>query len=88
MEKHLNLLSYKELLELDKNKNNTLDDLSLYTEKELDSINYFKGKDFYAKQQDPGTDPNLFDTRRSFLVKMRSSTAREKFLKSFNYLYD
>ena len=50
MEKHLNLLSYKELLELDKNKNNTLDDLSLYTEKELDSINYFKGKDFYAKQ--------------------------------------
>lgn len=60
------------------------DDLSVYSEKELDSINYFKGKGCYARYQDPSAAPNRFDTRQSFLLKMHDSSAREKFLKSFN----
>ena len=60
------------------------DDSSLYSEKELDSINYFKGKGYYARCQDPSAAPNIFDTRQSFLLKMHDTTAREKFLKSFN----
>lgn len=65
-----------------------IDDSSLYSEKELNSINYFKGKGSYAKCQDPSVAPNIFDTRQSFLLKMHDISARKKFLKSFNYLYD
>lgn len=61
-----------------------IDDSSFSSEKELDSINYFKGKGFYARCQDPSAAPNIFDTRQSFLLKMHDTSAREKFLKSFN----
>ena len=60
-----------------------IDDSSLYSEKELDSINYFRGKGCYARYQDPSAAPNIFDTRQSFLLKMHDTSAREKFLKSF-----
>ena len=60
-----------------------IDDSSLYSEEELDSINYFKGKGCYARYQDPSAAPNIFDTRQSFLLKMHDTSAREKFLKSF-----
>lgn len=60
-----------------------IEDSSLYSEKELDSINYFKGKGCYARYQDPNAAPNIFDTRQSFLLKMHDTSAREKFLKSF-----
>ena len=61
-----------------------IDDSSLYSEKELDSINYFEGKGYYGRCQDPSVAPNIFDTRQSFLLKMHDTSAREKFLKSFN----
>ena len=51
-----------------------IDDSSLYSEKELDSINYFKGKGCYARFQDPSAAPNIFDTRQSFLLKMHISS--------------
>ena len=64
------------------------DDLNFYSEKELDAINYFEGKGFYVRYQTPSVAPNIYDTRQSFLLKMHSTSSREKFLKSFNYLYD
>ncbi len=72
------LIKKKEIIRL-----RMIDDSSLYSEKELDSINYFKGKGSYAKYQDPSAAPNIFDTRQSFLLKMHDTNAREKFLKSF-----
>ena len=56
----------------------------LYTNKELDAINYFKGTDFYAEYQDSKTKPNIFDTRQTFLLKMHDPKLREDFLNSFN----
>ena len=47
-----------------------IDDSSLYSEKELDSINYFKGKGYYGRCPDPSVAPNIFDNRQSFLLKM------------------
>lgn len=41
--------------------------LDLYTKEELDAIDYFQGKGFYAKYQNPRTKPNIFETRQSFL---------------------
>ena len=64
------------------------DNSSFYSEKELDSIRYFEGKGYYARCQDPSVAPNIFDTRQSFLLKMHNTTAREKFLKSFNRVND
>ena len=61
-----------------------IDDSRLYSEEELNAINYFNGEGCYAKFQDPHVDPNKFDTRKSFLLKMHDTNAREKFLKSFN----
>jgi hypothetical protein len=60
------------------------DDLNVYSEKELDAINYFEGKGFYARYQDPSVVPNIYDTRQSFLLKMHDISSREKFLQSFN----
>ena len=61
-----------------------VDDLNFYSEKELDAINYFEGKSFYARCQDPSVAPNIYDTRQSFLLKMHDISSREKFLQSFN----
>ena len=60
------------------------DDLNFYSEKELDAINYFEGKGFYARYQDSSVAPNIYDTRQSFLLKMHDISSREKFLQSFN----
>ena len=49
-----------------------INDSNFYTEKELDSINYFKGKGYYARFQDPSVASNIFDTRQSFLLKMHN----------------
>jgi hypothetical protein len=65
-----------------------VDDLNFYSEKELDAINYFEGKSLYARCQDPSVAPNIYDTRQSFLLKMHDISSREKFLQSFNSLYD
>lgn len=39
---------------------------------EQDAIDYFSGRGFYKKHQDPSTKPNIFDTRQSFLIKMHN----------------
>jgi Lon protease-like protein len=54
------------------------------TRDEQDAIDYFLGMGFYQKYQDINREPNIFDTRSSFVLKMHNSSAREKFLKSFN----
>ena len=56
----------------------------LYTKEELDVINYFQGTGFYPKHQDPKTEPNIFDTRQSFLLKMHDRESLKNFLNSFN----
>jgi hypothetical protein len=62
-----------------------IDDSNLYSEKKLDSINYFEGKAYYARWQDSSLALNSFEIRQSFLLKTHNSSAREKFLKNFNH---
>ena len=59
------------------------DTSSFYTKEEVDAINYFHGKGFYAKAQDSSMKPNIFDTRQSFLMKMHNPVMRKNFIKSF-----
>lgn len=49
------------------------------TDKEKDTIDYFKGISFYEKYQRSGVKPNIFDTRSSFLLKMYDSKLRRDF---------
>ena len=62
------------------------DTSSFYTKEEVDAINYFHGKGFYAKTQDSSMKPNIFDTRQSFLMKMHNPVMRKNFIKSFKRL--
>jgi hypothetical protein len=61
-----------------------LDNARYYIKEELDAIDYFQGRGFYIKHQDPKVKPNVFDTRQSFLLKMHDPILRENFLKSLN----
>jgi hypothetical protein len=54
----------------------------LLSTEEQDAINYFTGQGFYDSQQDVRTEPNIFDTRESFLFKMHNESNRNRFLKS------
>lgn len=56
----------------------------ILTEQEQDAIDYFAGKDFYKEQQDLRKNPNIFDSRQSFLFKMHNKKMRDNFLKSYN----
>jgi hypothetical protein len=58
------------------------DKMRLLSPEEHDAINYFTGQDFYRSQQDFRTEPNIFDTRESFLIKMHNESNRNRFLKS------
>ena len=49
-----------------------------------DAFDYFNGTGFYTSHQDPKFMYNIYDTRKSFLVKMRNSEMRQKFLNSYN----
>ena len=66
------------------------DKMRLLSPQEHDAINYFTGQGFYRSQQDFRTEPNIFDTRESFLIKMHNESNRNRFLKSlkeFNSFY-
>ena len=54
------------------------------TAKEQNAIDYFNGTGFYAKYQDIRTEPNIFDTRQSFLRKMHDDKLRNDFLNNLN----
>ena len=54
----------------------------LLSPQEKDAINYFTGQDFYSSQQDFRTQPNVFDTRESLLIKMHNKYNRNRFLKA------
>mgnify|MGYP000709680287 CR=1 FL=1 len=54
------------------------------TPEEKDAFDYFNGMGFYKKHQNPKTSPNIYDTRRSFLLKMENLEMRDKFLKAYN----
>ena len=58
------------------------DKMRLLSPQEHDAINYFTGQGFYRSQQDFRTEPNIFDTRESFLIKMHNESNRNRFLKS------
>ena len=58
------------------------DKMRLLSPEEHDAINYFTGQGFYRSQQDFRTEPNIFDTRESFLIKMHNESNRNRFLKS------
>jgi hypothetical protein len=55
-----------------------------YTKEELDAIDYFHETGIYAIFQDPKTKPNIFDTRKTFLLKMHDDELRNEFLNSLN----
>ena len=54
-----------------------------FSKKELDAIQYFSGNSIYKKFQDPQAEPNIFDTRQSFLRKMHDSEKRRNFLNTY-----
>ncbi len=55
------------------------------TKQEQDALDYFNGQNFYKYYQSLETPPNIFDTRRSFLLKVeKNKNMRENFLKSYN----
>ena len=55
------------------------------TAQEQDPFDYFNGENFYSYQQNLKTPPNIYDTRWSFLLKMKENPEmREKFLKAYN----
>ena len=58
------------------------DKMRLLSLQEYDAINYFIGQGFYRSQQDFRTEPNIFDTKESFLIKMHNESNRNRFLKS------
>ena len=58
------------------------DKMRLLSPEEHDAINYFIGQGLYRSQQYFRTEPNIFDTRESFLIKMHNESNRNRFLKS------
>ena len=58
------------------------DKMRLLSPQEHDAINYFTGQGFYRSQQYFRTEPNIFDTRESFLIKIYNESNRNRFLKS------
>ena len=54
------------------------------TPQEQDSFLYFHGTGIYKYYQDPNTLSNIFDTRQSFLLKMRDSKMCTIFLNNYN----
>lgn len=58
------------------------DKMRLLSSQEHDAINYFTDQGFYRSQQDFRREPNIFDTRESFLIKMHNESNRNRFLKS------
>lgn len=63
-----------------------LDKESYYTKEELDALNYFNGTGFYKQYQDPKVQPNIFDTRQTFLRKMHDPKMLAKFLDDYKFL--
>ena len=51
--------------------------MKLLSPEEHNSINYFTGQGFYRFPQDFRTEPNIFDTRESFLIKMHDESNRD-----------
>lgn len=56
------------------------------TYQEQHVIDYFQGTGFYTKYQ-LKKEPNMFDTRQSFLRKMDDKKEREKFLDSYKRIH-
>lgn len=50
------------------------------SDSELDALNYISGTGLYEKYQDPATKPNIFDTEKSFLLKMQNDKLRVDYL--------
>ena len=66
------------------NRLRLIDNKYYYTKEELNAINYFYGTGFYQKQQNSELEPNIFDTRQTFLFKMHDRVARNNYLKFSN----
>jgi hypothetical protein len=58
--------------------------MKLLTHQEKDALDYFRGTGFYAHYQNPKVKPNIFDSRRSFLIKMQNFEMRNTFLKTYH----
>jgi len=58
------------------------DKVKILSPQESDAIDYFTGQGSYCYLQDFRTEPNIFDTRESLLIKMSDESNRNRFLKS------
>ena len=56
----------------------------LLSPQERDAIAYFQGKDCYKTYQKLETEPNIFDTKETFHLKMNNCFTRDKFINSLN----
>ena len=74
----------KKLAEADKIRLSENQKSQLLSSEEKDAYNYFNGTGFYKFYQDPTMEPNIFDSRRSFLAKMQNPEMRLEFLNYFN----
>lgn len=57
-----------------------------FSSEEKDAITYFQGTGFYRYAQKLEERPNIFDTRKTFLLKMHNPDMRENFLNNLNRL--
>ena len=55
-----------------------------YTKDELDAISYFEGTGYYKEAQNPKREPNIHDTRQTFLLQKHDPVRRIKFLDGLN----
>jgi len=58
------------------------DKMKILSPQEREAIDYFTRQGSYRSLQDFRTEPNIFDTRESLLIKMHDESNRNRFLKS------
>ena len=58
------------------------------TYQEQQSLHYFCGTEDFETWQHYTTEPNVFDTRQSFIIKMQDEEMRDNFLNSWHKYYE
>ena len=58
----------------------------IWSKEELNAINYYQGTGVFQKYQNPNVKPNIYDTRKTFILKMRNQSMRLRFMRSYEEL--
>ena len=63
--------------------------LKLLTDQEIDALDYYSGKGFYKQHQNEEALPNIYDSRKSLLLKMKKNAkVRTEFITTLNERYN